>query len=48
MEKCEVNTTDFASDHRLLMATMNTPTTKMARRQRIEVNVPRQNPKLDP
>ena len=27
---------------------MNKPTTKMARRQRIKVNVPKQNPKPDP
>ena len=46
MERCEVTKTDFESDHRLLVAAMKTPTTKKARRQRL--NAPKKEPKPDP
>ena len=37
MQKCEVVTTDFESDHRLLIAEMKTPTTKKARQKIMKV-----------
>ena len=46
MERCEVTNADFESDHRLLVAAMKTPTTKKARRQRL--NAPKKEPKPDP
>ena len=46
MQKCEVVTTDFESDHRLLMAEMKTPTAKKARQKRMKVQ--KKEPRFDP
>ena len=48
MEQCEVYNNDFESDHRLLVATMKTPTTKKARRLRAKFKLPKRNPNPDP
>ena len=46
MKKCEVSIINFESDDRLLMAEMKTPTTKIARQQRLKVK--KKEPRTDP